>query len=128
MREAVFLRNNEKKWLTIERKISESYNFSTEELVYFFSDLSSDLSYAKSNYPTSKTTVYLNELCSNLYRGLYRKDTSWSKKFGNFWKYEVPLQMWEARKAMLISLVVFLRASNSAISSFATLRSSAKRV
>ena len=36
MREAVFLRNNEKKWLSIEKKINDSYNFTTEEIVHYF--------------------------------------------------------------------------------------------
>lgn len=111
MREAVFLRNNEKKWLNIERKINDAYSFTTDELVYCFSDLSSDLSYAKSNYPTSKTTVYLNELCSNLYRGLYKKDTNFLARFTNFWKYEIPKQMWDARRAMIISFTLFFLAT-----------------
>lgn len=111
MREAVFLRNNEKKWLTVERRINESYNFTTDELVYYFSDLSSDLSYAKSNYPTSKTTIYLNELCSNLYRGLHKKDTDFLSRVAHFWKHEIPKQMWDARQAMIISALLFFGAT-----------------
>lgn len=107
MREAVFLRLNEKKWLAVESKIKKGWDFTTEELVFCFSDLSSDLSYSKTNYPTSKTTEYLNQLCSNLYRGLYKSDDDWKQKFIQFWKYDLPQQFYLARKQILLSFVIF---------------------
>ena len=107
MREAVFLRLNEKKWLTTEAKIQNKYEFTTDELVQAFSDLSADLSYSKTNYPKSKTTEYLNQLCSNLYRGLYKQDDDWKQKFIYFWKYDLPQQFYMARKQMLIAFIIF---------------------
>ena len=107
MREAVFLRTNELKWLAIENKIINNFDFTTDELVQNYTDLTSDLSYAKSNYPSSKTVNYLNQLCSRLYSGMYVKDTTWKNKILYFWKYDLPKQFFLARKQLLVSFIIF---------------------
>ena len=107
MREVVFLRNNEKKWRIIETKISNSYDFSNDELSFYFTDLSSDLAYAQSNYPSSKTTIYLNELCASLYLGLRKKERNWFRKLIHFFSFEIPMEVYRSKNAMFLSLFVF---------------------
>lgn len=108
MREAVFLRNNEKKWQVIEQKLSNNLRFSVDEIIRDFSDLSSDLAYSRTNYPNSKTTIYLNELTAHLYRKLYKRDDSWKKNILTFWQYSLPHAFYEARKEMLVSFLIFM--------------------
>lgn len=107
MREAVFLRLNEKKWLQIENQIQNGFDFTTEQLVHTFTDLTADLSYARSNYPSSKTVDYLNQLSGQVYKGLYRKDERWKSNIAKFWKYDLPLQFYLARKELLLSFLIF---------------------
>ena len=60
MREALFVKQNSGKWRAYEQLQSSN----PDELADRFIDITNDLAYARTFYPESKTTVYLNGLAS----------------------------------------------------------------
>lgn len=108
MKEFTFIRNNIDKWQKAEIVISDSATQSPDKLAEVYIDLTSDLAFAQTHYPKSRITLYLNRLCSSLHNDIYRnKHEKWSRII-TYWTQEVPLVMYEARKLLLLSLVVFV--------------------
>lgn len=66
-----------------------------------------DLSYAKTFYPGSRVTRYINALASKIYLGIYQNRKEESSLLLDFWKYNVPLTVYKHRKVMLFSFFVF---------------------
>lgn len=66
-----------------------------------------DLSYAKTYYPTSRATRYINVLASKIYLGIYQNRKEESNRFLTFWKYDVPVTVYKHRRIMLFSVFVF---------------------
>ncbi|MDP5140741.1 MAG: stage II sporulation protein M, partial [Spirosomaceae bacterium] len=64
MRESTFIFRNKERWESVE----DGEEKSSDELADDFVELVNDLSYAKTNYPNSKLTAYLNVLSSKLYK------------------------------------------------------------
>jgi len=78
LREALFIKKNKDRWTQIEREPSSD----PDEMATDFIQLVDDLSYAKTFYPTSKTTRFLNIAASKIYLGIYKnrreEGTAWS--------------------------------------------------
>jgi uncharacterized membrane protein SpoIIM required for sporulation len=66
-----------------------------------------DLSYAKTYYPTSRVTKYINALASKIYLGIYQSRKEESNRLLRFWKYDVPLTVNKHGRIMLFSFFVF---------------------
>ena len=73
-----------------------------------FIEITNDLAYAKTFYPNSKTTAYLNGLASKLHQSVYKNKKEKSNRFFHFWKTELPLIFFLHRKQILYALVFFL--------------------
>lgn len=67
-----------------------------------------DLSYAKTFYPGSRITRYINALASKIYLGIYQNRKEERSLLLNFWKYRVPLTVYKHRRIMLFSFFIFL--------------------
>ena len=77
------------------------------ELADTYIDVTSDLAFAQTHYPESKITRYLNNLASALHNEIYRSHRyRWSRLL-TFWTEEVPQTMWEARRELLLSFIIF---------------------
>jgi len=72
-----------------------------------FTRLIDDLGYAKTFYPTSKVTQYINSLASRIYLGIYKNRKEESNRLVTFWKYDVPLTIRKHHKVMLFAFIVF---------------------
>lgn len=108
MKEFTFLRNNIEKWQLEELVVDDAASQSPDRLAEVYTDLTSDLAFAQTHYPESRITIYLNKLCSSLHNSIYvNKREKWSRLL-TFWTQEVPLTMYEARKLLLTSFVIFL--------------------
>lgn len=108
MKEFTFLRNNIEKWQLEELVVDDAASQSPDRLAEVYTDLTSDLAFAQTHYPDSRITIYLNNLCSSLHNSIYvNKREKWSRIL-TFWTQEVPLTMYEARKLLLASFVIFL--------------------
>lgn len=66
-----------------------------------------DLSYAKTFYPTSRLTRYINALATRMYLGIYQNRKEERSILLYFWKYNVPLTVYKHRRVMLFSFFLF---------------------
>jgi uncharacterized membrane protein SpoIIM required for sporulation len=103
MKEALFVKQNAEKWKHYEALKTDS----PDELAQRFVDITNDLAYAKTFYPKSKTTAYLNGLASVLHQAIYKNKREEKGRFFKYWKYELPMLFFTYRKRILYSLIFF---------------------
>jgi uncharacterized membrane protein SpoIIM required for sporulation len=104
MREALFVKQNSNKWKAYEQsRLSQP-----DELADRFIDITNDLAYAKTFYPESKTTAYLNGLASTLHQSIYKNKKEETSRFSNFWKYELPFLFYQYRRQLGYSAIFFI--------------------
>ncbi|MFW0714919.1 stage II sporulation protein M [Pedobacter sp. N23S346] len=104
MREALFVKQNTEKWKYFEG-IQQA---NPDEIANQFIEITNDLAYAKTFYPKSKTTAYLNGLASKLHQSVYKNKKEKSNRFLYFWKTELPLIFFQHRKQIFYALAFFL--------------------
>lgn len=107
MREALFVKQNSGKWKSYEQKLTTS----PDEIADRFIDIMNDLAYAKTFYPDSKTTAYLNGVAALLHQSIYKNKKEKSTVFVTFWKYELPLLFHTYRKQIFYSFLFFIIAA-----------------
>jgi uncharacterized membrane protein SpoIIM required for sporulation len=104
MREALFIKQNTQKWKDYEN----SKLISPDELAESFISITDDLAYAKTFYPKSNTTKYLNGLAAAFHQSIYKNKKEKTSRFITFWRYELPLIFYKHRKPLLYSFLFFL--------------------
>lgn len=104
MREPLFVKQNSDKWKSFENTTTND----PDELADRFIQITDDLAYAKTFYPKSKTTIYLNGLASTLHQAIYKNKTEKSNRFILYWKYELPLLFKTYQKQLLYSFIFFI--------------------
>ncbi|MGO4876082.1 stage II sporulation protein M [Pedobacter psychrotolerans] len=104
MREALFVKQHTEKW----KRFEAIQHANPDEMANQFIEITNDLAYAKTFYPKSKTTAYLNGLASKLHQSVYKNKKEKSNRFLHFWKTELPLIFFLHRKQILYALVFFL--------------------
>ncbi len=109
MRETSFIRQNEEKWKAFEEYL-EGEQRKPEELGKLFVQITDDLSYARTFYPNRSVRVYLNGLAQRAFFKIYKGKASKWRRFVNFWTEGLPHLLYEARKELLLSLLIFLLA------------------
>ncbi|MEO6174090.1 MAG: stage II sporulation protein M [Flavobacterium circumlabens] len=107
MREIAFIKQNKEKWLEFELAIFGKAKKNPDELANLYIQMMNDLSYAQTYYPKSKTVVYLNHLASQIYQKIYKTKRAEKNRFTEFFKTEVPLLLYEYRRYLLYSFVLF---------------------
>lgn len=108
MKEKDFVNRNSDKWMRTLNMLSKKTLASGEDLAEAYLDITSDLAYAQTHYPSSSTTQKLNQLAFSLHNHIYQKEpTRWSRLL-TIWTKELPTTMYECRKAMLFSFLVFM--------------------
>lgn len=78
-----------------------------DELARLFTELTDDLSYARTHYPESETVNYLNELTALIHQQIYKNKREKGNKVANFWKTKLPLLLHKHHKAMFTSFIIF---------------------
>jgi uncharacterized membrane protein SpoIIM required for sporulation len=106
MREAAFLKQNAARWKSYETDRTTDPDVLAERFV----QLTDDLSFARTFYPESGTTQYLNSLTGNIHQTIYKNKKEKTNRFASFWKYELPLLMWASHRQLAYSFVIFLAA------------------
>jgi uncharacterized membrane protein SpoIIM required for sporulation len=104
MREPLFVKQNSAKWKSFEEGITGT----PDELADRFIQITDDLAYAKTFYPKSKTTAYLNGLAASLHQSIYKNKRIKSNRFKLFWMYELPLLFKTYHKPLFYSLLFFV--------------------
>jgi uncharacterized membrane protein SpoIIM required for sporulation len=72
-----------------------------------FVQVTDDLSFARTQYPESKTTQYLNNLAAKVHLSIYRNRKEKKNRLITFWKYELPQLFYSAHKQLLYSFIIF---------------------
>lgn len=108
MREVAFIKQNKEKWLNFEKAIFGKTLKNPDELASLYIQLVNDLSYAQTYYPKSKTILYLNNLAAKAFQKIYKTKREDSNRFVHFWKVEVPLIVYEYRRYVYYSFIIFL--------------------
>ena len=104
MREAMFIKKNAEKWKAYQQEESSDPDEAAERFI----TLMDDLAYAKTFYPRSKATKWINGLAAGVYQKIYRnKKEKYSRVF-TFWKYELPLVIRKHHRTFLFTTAVFL--------------------
>ncbi len=111
MREAAFVKRNQERWQAIEKNLQAAERPHPDRLAEIFIQLTDDLSFAQTQYANSRVTAYLNSLASKIHLEIYRNKKEDRNRFIIFWKFEVPLLLYESRKQMLYALLIFMLAS-----------------
>lgn len=110
MKEAAFVKQNLQRWKKIEEESARRESLDADRLAEIFVQLTDDLSFSQTQYPKSETTEYLNNLASRFHTSIYRSKKEDGKRWIKFWKYELPLIMFEERRMLLYSFLIFLLA------------------
>ena len=108
MKEVTFIRQNLEKWRGYET-VAEAPSISTpDEVAEAYIDVTTDLAFAQTHYSQSRITRYLNNLAIALHNEIYKnKRERWSRLL-TFWTKEVPQTMYEARRELAVSAIVFV--------------------
>ena len=112
MREAVFVRRHADDWRALETRLREEPRPDPDALAEGYVRVGDDLAYAKTFYPGSPTAAYLNDLSAEVHRQVYRNRREELGRLKRFWTHEVPQAMYEARRAMVWALALFLLATS----------------
>jgi uncharacterized membrane protein SpoIIM required for sporulation len=104
VREALFIKKNRDRWLKNQYMPADD----PDEMATDFTQLVDDLAYAKTFYPSSKVTQFINAEASRIYLNIYKNRKEESNRLLTFWKYDLPLTIRKHHGTMLFSLVVFL--------------------
>ncbi len=108
MREAAFIKQSKSRWEEFEKVIKNPQKAEPDRLAELFIQVTDDLSFARTQYPESRTTRYLNDLASKVHLEIYKNKKEDKNRFVTFWKEELPAVMYEGRKPMLYALIIFL--------------------
>lgn len=116
MREARFIKKNVDKW----NKYQQEEAASPDEMADRFITLLDDLSYAKTFYPKSKVTRWINGIAATIYQSIYKNRKQDFTRLFLFWKFELPLLFRRYQKLLLFTFFLFLAIIGVAIISATT--------
>ncbi len=104
MREALFIKKNKERW----EKMAYMPEQDIDDMAGEFTQLVDDLGYAKTFYPTSKTTTFLNTEASKRYLTIYQNRKEEQNRFTTFYKTELPLTIAKHHKTLLACFLLFI--------------------
>lgn len=103
MREGLFIKKNKDRWERVQQESAEG----ADEIATDFVQLVDDLAYAKTFYPGSRVTHYINSLASRIYLNVYRNRKEESNRLVHFWRYDVPLTVKKHQTLVLTAFIIF---------------------
>ncbi len=99
----MFIKKNVDKW----NEYQHNQTNDPDETANRFITLVDDLSYAKTFYPKSKVTRWINGIAADIYQDIYKnKKEKYSRVF-TFWKYELPLLFKKYHRLLLFTFLLF---------------------
>ena len=104
MREGMFIKKNVDKWNTYQHAKTNDPDETAERFI----TLVDDLSYAKTFYPKSKVTRWINGIAAGIYQNIYKNKKEKYNRVFTFWKYELPILFKKYHKTLLFTFLVFL--------------------
>jgi uncharacterized membrane protein SpoIIM required for sporulation len=104
MREAMFIKKNAEKWKDYQHNDTDDPDVTAERFV----TLIDDLSYAKTFYPKSKATRWINGIAAGIYQSIYQNKKEKYSRIFQFWKFELPLLFKRYHRIFLFTVLAFL--------------------
>ncbi len=102
MREAMFIKKNAEKWKEYQYETTNNPDETAERFI----TLIDDLSYAKTFYPRSKVTRWINGIAASIYQSIYQNKKEKYSRIFQFWKYELPLLFKKYHKILLFTVCI----------------------
>lgn len=109
MREVVFTRRNAERWKQFEHALGDR-SADPDALADLYVQVTDDLAYARTFYPRSSTTAYLNGLAARAHQRIYRNRREDRGRIVRFWTEELPRLVYAERRALLYAAAVFVLA------------------
>ncbi len=103
MREALFIKKNAQKWNEYQYLQTED----PDQMADRFITLLDDLSYAKTFYPHSRVTRWINSLAVSIYQTIYQNKKQRFSRIITFWQYELPLMFRKYHRMLLYTFIIF---------------------
>jgi uncharacterized membrane protein SpoIIM required for sporulation len=103
MREAMFIKKNAEKWKAYQQSETDDPDEASERFI----TLMDDLAYAKTFYPRSKATKWVNGLAAAVYQNIYKNKKEKYSRIFTFWKYELPLVIKKHHPTFLFTTIIF---------------------
>lgn len=110
MKESRFIKQNITKWARFEELLKQRKKRDPDELSELFTEVTDDLSYARTFYPNRSVRVYLNDLARTVFQRIYKNRSFRLRKLFRFWQHDLPLVLYASRPELLVSLLVFVLA------------------
>lgn len=110
MREVAFLKQNAAKWKQLESILTDRSAASPDTLAGLFVQVTDDLAYARTFYPNSKATLYLNALAGKVHQAIYRNRKERKNRIVLFWAEELPALFRRSHPQLLQSFIIFMLA------------------
>ena len=107
MEEITFLHQNASKWKHFETLMADK-QANPDTLVELFIELTDDLSYARTFYPDSKTTHYLNGLTMHVHQNIYKNKKEEKGRIVTYWKKELPNLFYRYRHPLCYAAIIFM--------------------
>ena len=107
MRETDFIEQNKQKWRELEGLLKEERK-DPDKLSQLFVQVTEDLAYSQTFYPNRTVRVYLNNIAQQVFHKIYKNRKEHKSRFFHFWKDELPRLVYESRKQLGLSLIIFL--------------------
>lgn len=106
MKETRFIQQNKDKW-SKDEAILKNKNAHPDDISEAFTEITEDLSFAKTFYSYRTVRLYLNNQAQRIYFRINKKKFNGSKMIA-FWTNEIPKAMVESRKDMNLAFLIFL--------------------
>ncbi|MEM1269977.1 MAG: stage II sporulation protein M [Bacteroidota bacterium] len=107
IREPAFVAERSERWKSFEQALEGNVQLPAGQLSELFVEVTDDLAYAQTFYPGSRTTAYLNALARRAHGALYTRRRLDRGAVARFWGETVPQALYEARRPLLVSLILF---------------------
>ena len=100
----MFIKKNADKWNRYQHQPANNPDETAERFV----NLIDDLSYAKTFYPKSKVTRWVNGIAAGIYQSIYQNKKEKYSRIFQFWKFELPLLFKRYHRIFLFTTAVFI--------------------
>lgn len=98
----MFIKKNAEKWSEYQHSDTDDPDETAERFI----TLIDDLSYAKTFYPKSKVTRWINGIAAAIYQSIYKNKKEKYSRLFRFWKYELPLLFKKYHKVLLFTVCI----------------------
>jgi len=105
MKESDFINKNKKFWKSSEHSLKTKK--SVTGLGDSFVKITDDLSYSQTYYNRRSVRIYLNQLSQNFYNRIHSTGRDKKIDLFRFWRDELPLIIYQSRKYLLASTIIF---------------------